>query len=511
MKFSHYNKAWGNFKKYVIAPEIEELYQTEKLYDLAEKICYEWSIISDDIKGDMLKTAAESYARDGIDKNAAAIIKLAGTENKKVLQYASDCQGAENELAQLWNFLNLEEPGCTLEESNDNSTPFGAMAQIAEHIKTNNLTAAEIQKQIFETLPENNAKKLLAKRWMASDNKVTYPQKFANTERKLASGKTTPSDKALLDWSTSSGKLPAEFSGLEFFDPGNAVSSLKLFEIMGDIQALLLFLLKNPDHYPKCAFLDYFLFGLKYYPDDLDISQLSNTAAIQSMKHSEFFSNVINLLSLKDSTSLYCVQNMADQGDLEASTAIYAFDANALPNAAGVLKNAAVAGSVTAAYFLVRDFGEKNIDILKRANLSVLSENFVNADGIKPERPFVQCRLDEDYKTWKEKIEKLSPTDVKRMSELWQRYAAENRFPEKLADIYAINVVLGKKLNQKVDDLLYKATALGSLDALLDLYDFFTEKNYPLYQRRLREIAIANYKLTPRQKVRLGLLKLVNN
>ena len=96
------------------------------------------------------------------------------------------------------------------------------------------------------------------------------------------------------------------------------------------------------------------------------------------------------------------------------------------------------------------------------------------------------------------------------MSELWQRYAAENRFPEKLADIYAINIVLGKKLGQQVDDLLYKATALGSLDALLDLYDFFTEKNYPLYQKRLREIAMANYKLTPRQKVRLGLLKLVN-
>ena len=47
MKFLHYNKAWGNFKKYVITPEIEELRKSEKFCDLAEKICYEWSIISD--------------------------------------------------------------------------------------------------------------------------------------------------------------------------------------------------------------------------------------------------------------------------------------------------------------------------------------------------------------------------------------------------------------------------------------------------------------------------------
>ena len=49
MKFLHYNKAWGNFKKYVIMPEIEELRKSGNLYGLAEKICYEWSIISDDI------------------------------------------------------------------------------------------------------------------------------------------------------------------------------------------------------------------------------------------------------------------------------------------------------------------------------------------------------------------------------------------------------------------------------------------------------------------------------
>ena len=37
MKFLHYNKAWGNFKKYVIMPEIEELRKSGNLHDLAEK------------------------------------------------------------------------------------------------------------------------------------------------------------------------------------------------------------------------------------------------------------------------------------------------------------------------------------------------------------------------------------------------------------------------------------------------------------------------------------------
>ena len=174
------------------------------------------------------------------------------------------------------------------------------------------------------------------------------------------------------------------------------------------------------------------------------------------------------------------------------------------------MKKAASAGNITAACFLVRDFKEKNADIVRLATLSVLSEDFVNADGVKPERPFVGCRLDEDYQTWKKKIETLSTADLKRMTELWKRYVAENRFPEKLADIYAIGIFLGRQLKQPVDDFLYKATVLGSLDALLELYDFFAGKNYPLYQKRLREIALANYKLTPRQKVRLGLLKLVN-
>ena len=512
MKFSHYNKAWGNFKKYVIMPEIEELRKSGNLHDLAEKICYEWSIVSDDIKGDLIKTAAEAYAHDGIDKNAAAVIRLAGTENKKAVQIAADCQGAENELARLWDFLQFDASGCTLEESNDVSTPFGAMAQISADLNSGKttLTAQDAQKQIFDTLPENEAKKLLEKRWMRSEVKAKYPQKYADSDRKLVSDKTTSADKSLLDWSLSAGAPPAEFAALNFLDPGNAISGLKLFEIMGDIQALLLFLIKNPERYPRYAFLDYFLFGIKYYPDDLDIAELLNVSAIQGAEASEFMTAVINLHTLKDSNSVYLMQNLADRGNIDATTALYAFDANLVPDAAEVLKTAAIAGSITAAYFLVRDFGEKNPEIIKLANLSVLSENFVNADGVKPERPFAQCRPDEDYKIWKEKIETLSPADIKRMSELWLRYAAENRFPEKLADIYAINIVLGKKLGQQVDDLLYKATALGSLDALLDLYDFFTEKNYPLYQRRLREIAMANYKLTPRQKVRLGLLKLVN-
>ena len=512
MKFSHYNKAWGNFKKYVINPEIEDLRESENLYDLAERICFEWSIISDDIKGDMIKVAAEAYARDGIDKNAQAIVRLAETENKKAVHIAADCQGTENELARLWSFLQLEEPGCTLEESSGDTSPFGAVAQVDEKLKSECFIASqnEIQAQIFETLPQNTAKNLLEKRWMASDAKVLYPQKFANTERKLAFSKMTPVDKGLLNWSNASGELPAEFAALKHLDPANVVSSLKLFEIMGDTQALLLFLIKNPERYPMYAFLDYFLFGIKYYSDELNIPELLDAAAIQTMEYSEFFTGVINLHSLKDSNSLYLMQNQVERGNFDAATAIYAFDTNTLPDAASLLKKAAVAGSITAAYYLVRDFKENNTTITKLANLSVLSENFINADGKKPERPFIQCKLDEEYKIWKERIETLSNADLKRMDELWKRYAAENRFPEKLADIYAISILLGKKLNQKTDDLLYKATALGNLDALLDLYDFFAEKNYTLYQRRLREIALANYKLTPRQKVRLGLLKLVN-
>ena len=134
MKFLDYNKAWSSFRKFVVQPEIDTIRKTGKVTDLAEKISFEWSVLSPEIRDDLIRSAAEAYARGGIDSNAAAIIRLGETEGLAAVKSAADCQGAENELARLWAFLRLENPGCVLEESEDDSTAFGALAQILQEV-----------------------------------------------------------------------------------------------------------------------------------------------------------------------------------------------------------------------------------------------------------------------------------------------------------------------------------------------------------------------------------------
>ena len=510
MKFLHYRKAWDSFKKLVIQPEIEAMRKAGKLADLAERIGFEWSVLAPEIRNDLVRVAAESYARSGVDSNAAAIIRLGKTEGLPAVQSAADCQGAENELARLWAFLKLENPGCVLEESEDASTPFGAMAQIVKGLQSeeSNPPLSELREYLLETIPESDAKKMLERRWRAAGD--TYSAKAEEIDRKFSVRKFSEKDETLLKWIDSTDlPLPPEYQILSFFNPDNMISGLKLFEVMDDIQALLIFLIKYSECYPT-AFLDYFLFGMKYYPDELNFSELLETAASGAGSCSEFLTGVVQLYWLKDDNSFNFMQTLAEKGNSNACVALYAYRKDFSQNVERLLKQAATAGNVTAAYFLVADFGEKDARTVKQASLSVLSENFLNADGLKPERPFVKCRVDETYTALKEKINTLSPKELNEMENLWERHAAENRFPEKLSDIYAIIGLLNKKPGGKSDKALYKAAALGGLDALLDLYDFFAEKNYPLYQKRVREIARANYKLTPRQKVRLGLLKLVN-
>ena len=412
----------------------------------------------------------------------------------------------------MWSFLRLEDPGCTLEDSNDTSTPFGALAQISNTLRSAEAMAdpLEIRRQIFDVLPENGAKKLLAKRWFASGEKAFYPKNFADAERRDSSGKLSSSDKTLLVWSITGEEPPEGFAGLSLIDASARNSVLKIFERTGDIQALLLFLAPKTEHYSVGVFLDYLLFALTYLPDDIDTRELLDAVAARPNASSELLTAVINLHTRKDADSLGVVQRLAAGNDAGAAAALYAFDPGALPDAANALKRAAAAGNMTAAYFLVRDLDEKSEEIRELAESSALSGSFVAENGIRPEARFFKALREEDGKTLAEAIKKLSQTEAKRLSGLWRRAAAENRSPEKLADIYAIGSVIDQAAGMKVEDLLYKATALGNLDALLDLYDLFAEKNYPVYQKRLREIALANYKLTPRQKARLGLLKVVN-
>ncbi|MBO4632105.1 MAG: hypothetical protein J5858_09300 [Lentisphaeria bacterium] len=511
MKFLDYNKAWGSFRKFVVQPEIDTIRKTGKVTDLAEKISFEWSVLSPEIRDDLIRSAAEAYARGGIDSNAAAVIRLGETEGLAAVKSAADCQGAENELARLWAFLRLENPGCVLEESEDDSTAFGAWAQILQEVSAGKATdsVSDLHERILKTIPESGAKKLLERRWNTSF--AGCPEKDGSIERKFALRRNSHTDdETLVKWSVlPHAPVPQKYFFLSFLDSGNTISRLKVFEAMNDIQALLLYLIRNSESCLGSAFLDYFLFGMKYCADELNFQQLLEASAAGQTQWAEFQTGVIQLHWLKDDDSFNFMRSLAERGNVDANVALYAYRKDFSQDAEGLLKQAAASGNVTAAYFLVSDFGKKEEQIVRMSELSALSENFINADGVKPERPFAKCRLEESCKVLKEKIETLSPAELKKMENLWSRYAAENRFPEKLADIYAIIGSLNKKQGSESDKILYKAAVLGSLDALLDLYDFFAEKNYPLYQKRVREIALANYKLTPRQKVRLGLLKLV--